>query len=84
MGYDITDYKDIDELMGSMDDFDELRTKLRENGLCDYYYWLLLYIAAFVSGIKTKSITIIVPTCRDKNHPRLRAESHERRTRMVC
>lgn len=34
-GYDIKDYRNIDELMGTMDDFDEMITKLHENGLCD-------------------------------------------------
>lgn len=33
MEYDITDFKNIDKLMGSMDDFDELLQKLHENGL---------------------------------------------------
>ncbi|XP_015374282.1 PREDICTED: maltase A3-like [Diuraphis noxia] len=33
MGYDIKDYRGIDELMGSMEDFDELTSKLHENGI---------------------------------------------------
>uniref|UniRef100_A0A2S2R4X4 alpha-glucosidase n=1 Tax=Sipha flava TaxID=143950 RepID=A0A2S2R4X4_9HEMI len=33
LGYDITDFRSIDPLMGSMHDFDELLKKLHENGI---------------------------------------------------
>ncbi|XP_050058521.1 maltase 2-like [Aphis gossypii] len=33
MGYDITDYRGIDEIMGTMEDFEELKNKLHENGI---------------------------------------------------
>ncbi|KAE9538548.1 hypothetical protein AGLY_005647 [Aphis glycines] len=33
MGYDITDYREIDEIMGTMEDFEELKNKLHENGI---------------------------------------------------
>ncbi|XP_001944807.3 maltase A3-like [Acyrthosiphon pisum] len=33
MGYDITNYRGIDELMGTMEDFDELMEKLHESGI---------------------------------------------------
>jgi len=38
-GYDITNFRGIDNLMGTMEDFDELITKLHDNGL----YNLLRY-----------------------------------------
>ncbi|KAF0702915.1 maltase A3-like isoform X1, partial [Aphis craccivora] len=33
MGYDITDYRAIDEIMGTMEDFEELKNKLHKNGI---------------------------------------------------
>jgi len=33
LGYDISDYRGIDEIFGTMKDFEELVTKLHENGL---------------------------------------------------
>jgi oligo-1,6-glucosidase len=37
LGYDITDFRSIDPLMGSMHDFDELLKKLHENGLYIFF-----------------------------------------------
>lgn len=42
-GYDITDYLNIDETLGSMQDFDELKDKLHENGLYCSILNLLIY-----------------------------------------
>jgi len=36
MGYDITNYRGIDELMGTMEDFEELTNKLHESGLYNF------------------------------------------------
>lgn len=33
MGYDITDYRNIENIFGTMADFDKLLTSLHENGL---------------------------------------------------
>jgi len=40
MGYDVTDYRGIDENIGTMEDFEELKNKLHENGLYNFnlYY----------------------------------------------
>ncbi|KAF0752121.1 maltase A3-like isoform X1, partial [Aphis craccivora] len=59
MGYDITDYRAIDEIMGTMEDFEELKNKLHKNGIkiildieepyTDYYVWV---DAKYVNGTR--------------------------------
>jgi len=37
-GYDISDYKEIDPLYGSMADFERMRDEFHKHGMWSYYY----------------------------------------------
>lgn len=47
-GYDITDYRGIDEIMGTFEDFEELKNKLHENGLLNIYLYMYIILKCLI------------------------------------
>lgn len=61
LGYDITEYRGIDEIMGTMEDFDELKNKLRENGLQSFkLYYNIIYKTVFYISLNLKESKIFL------------------------